>query len=374
MITDEVKKIEGIIEKVLFQNTNTGYIVMLFAIDSDPKKRVTAVGEIGQFSEGEHLRLFGEWTVHARFGKQFKAEYCERMKPTTTADILEYLESGAIKTISNALARRIVMAFKEKSLDIIENEPERLLELRGVSEKRVNLIRQEVIGEQKYQEITKLFMELEIRPLYATRAYQKFGAGLFATIAGNPYVMCEEGIDLDFKQTEKIAEHFGIDSASSERMIAGIKYVLYRYSQNGNTCMEKNLLRRKVMEQLEVDRNNIENYTKAYQSMLDDSIIFEYQSKKRRKAYVYLAEFFYAECNIAQYFVNHNTREDVSDKEIAGYYELLQEVEESLEMKYEDEQKTAVVMALCETNMILTGGPGTGKSATSSVMKSYCTV
>mgnify|MGYP004494861381 CR=1 FL=1 len=374
MITDDVKKIEGIIEKVLFQNTNTGYIVMLFAIDSDPKKRVTAVGEIGQFSEGEHLRLFGEWTVHARFGKQFKAEYCERMKPTTTADILEYLESGAIKTISNALARRIVMAFKEESLEILENEPERLLELRGVSEKRMNLIRQEIIGERKYQEMTKLFMELEIRPLYATKAYQKFGAGLFATIAGNPYVMCEEGIDLDFKQTEKIAEHFGIDSASSERMIAGIKYVLYRYSQNGNTCMEKNLLRRKVMEQLEVDRNNIENYTKAYQSMLDDSIIFEYQSKKRRKAYVYLAEFFYAECNIAQYFVNHNTREDVSDKEIAGYYELLQEVEESLEMKYEDEQKTAVVMALCETNMILTGGPGTGKSATSSVMKSYCTV
>ena len=374
MITDEVKIIEGTIEKVLFQNTNTGYIVMLFAIDSDPKKRVTAVGEIGQFSEGEHLRLFGEWTVHARFGKQFKAEYCERMKPTTTADILEYLESGAIKTISNALARRIVMAFKEESLEILENEPERLLELRGVSEKRMNLIRQEIIGERKYQEMTKLFMELEIRPLYATKAYQKFGAGLFATIAGNPYVMCEEGIDLDFKQTEKIAEHFGIDSASSERMIAGIKYVLYRYSQNGNTCMEKNLLRRKVMEQLEVDRNNIENYTKAYQSMLDDSIIFEYQSKKRRKAYVYLAEFFYAECNIAQYFVNHNTREDVSDKEIAGYYELLQEVEESLEMKYEDEQKTAVVMALCETNMILTGGPGTGKSATSSVMKSYCTV
>lgn len=374
MITDDVKKIEGIIEKVLFQNTNTGYIVMLFAIDGDPKKRVTAVGEIGQFSEGEHLRLFGEWTVHARFGKQFKAEYCERMKPTTTADILEYLESGAIKTISNALARRIVMAFKEESLEILENEPERLLELRGVSEKRMNLIRQEIIGERKYQEMTKLFMELEIRPLYATRAYQKFGAGLFATIAGNPYVMCEEGIDLDFKQTEKIAKHFGIDSASSERMIAGIKYVLYRYSQNGNTCMEKNLLRRKVMEQLEVDRNNIENYTKAYQSMLDDSIIFEYQSKKRRKAYVYLAEFFYAECNIAQYFVNHNTREDVSDKEIAGYYELLQEVEESLEMNYEDEQKTAVVMALCETNMILTGGPGTGKSATSSVMKSYCTV
>ena len=374
MITDDVKKIEGIIEKVLFQNTNTGYIVMLFAIDSDPKKRVTAVGEIGQFSEGEHLRLFGEWTVHARFGKQFKAEYCERMKPTTTADILEYLEGGAIKTISNALARKIVTTFKEKSLDIIENEPERLLELRGVSEKRMNLIRQEIIGERKYQEMTKLFMELEIRPLYATKAYQKFGAGLFATVAGNPYVMCEEGIDLDFKQTEKIAEHFGIDSASSERMIAGIKYVLYRYSQNGNTCMEKNLLRRKVMEQLEVDRNNIENYTKAYQSMLDDSIIFEYQSKKRRKAYVYLAEFFYAECNIAQYFVNHNTREDVSDKEIAGYYELLQEVEESLEMNYEDEQKTAVVMALCETNMILTGGPGTGKSATSSVMKSYCTV
>lgn len=374
MITDDVKKIEGIIEKVLFQNTNTGYIVMLFAIDSDPKKRVTAVGEIGQFSEGEHLRLFGDWTVHARFGKQFKAEYCERMKPTTTADILEYLESGAIKTISNALARRIVMAFKEESLEILENEPERLLELRGVSEKRMNLIRQEIIGERKYQEMTKLFMELEIRPLYATKAYQKFGAGLFATVAGNPYVMCEEGIDLDFKQTEKIAKHFGIDSASSERMIAGIKYVLYRYSQNGNTCMEKNLLRRKVMEQLEVDRNNIENYTKAYQSMLDDSIIFEYQSKKRRKAYVYLAEFFYAECNIAQYFVNHNTREDVSDKEIAGYYELLQEVEESLEMNYEDEQKTAVVMALCETNMILTGGPGTGKSATSSVMKSYCTV
>lgn len=374
MITDEVKIIEGTIEKVLFQNTNTGYIVMLFAIDNDPKKRITAVGEIGQFSEGEHLRLFGDWTVHARFGKQFKAEYCERMKPTTTADILEYLESGAIKTISNALARRIVMAFKEESLEILENEPERLLELRGVSEKRMNLIRQEIIGERKYQEMTKLFMELEIRPLYATKAYQKFGAGLFATVAGNPYVMCEEGIDLDFKQTEKIAKHFGIDSASSERMIAGIKYVLYRYSQNGNTCMEKNLLRRKVMEQLEVDRNNIENYTKAYQSMLDDSIIFEYQSKKRRKAYVYLAEFFYAECNIAQYFVNHNTREEVSDKEIAGYYELLQEVEESLEMNYEDEQKTAVVMALCETNMILTGGPGTGKSATSSVMKSYCTV
>ena len=372
MITDDVKKIEGIIEKVLFQNTNTGYIVMLFAIDSDPKKRVTAVGEIGQFSEGEHLRLFGEWTVHARFGKQFKAEYCERMKPTTAIDILEYLEGGAIKTISNALARKIVTAFKEKSLDIIENEPERLLELKGVSEKRVNLIRQEVIGEQKYQEITKLFMELEIRPLYATRAYQKFGAGLFATIVGNPYVMCEEGIDLDFKQTEKIAEHFGIDSSSLERMIAGIKYVLYRYSQNGNTCMEKNFLKKRVMEQLGIDKN-VANYAKAYESMLDESIIFEYQSR-RRKTYVYLADFFYAECNIAQYFANHNMREDVSDKEIAGYYELLQEVEESLEMKYEDEQKTAVVMALCETNMILTGGPGTGKSATSSVMKSYCTV
>ena len=344
MITDDVKKIEGIIEKVLFQNTNTGYIVMLFAIDSDPKKRVTAVGEIGQFSEGEHLRLFGEWTVHARFGKQFKAEYCERMKPTTAIDILEYLEGGAIKTISNALARKIVTAFKE------------LISVR----------------EQKYQEITKLFMELEIRPLYATRAYQKFGAGLFATIAGNPYVMCEEGIDLDFKQTEKIAEHFGIDSSSLERMIAGIKYVLYRYSQNGNTCMEKNFLKKRVMEQLGIDKN-VANYAKAYESMLDESIIFEYQSK-RRKTYVYLADFFYAECNIAQYFANHNMREDISDKEIAGYYELLQEVEESLEMKYEDEQKTAVVMALCETNMILTGGPGTGKSATSSVMKSYCTV
>lgn len=370
LLIDEVNIIEGTIEKVLFRNTNTGYIVVLLKKD-DTEEHITAVGEIGQFSEGEHLRLFGEWKTHARFGKQFKAEYCERMKPTTTIDILEYLSSGAIKAIPKTLAVKIVKEFKEDSLEIIENEPERLLEIKGVSQKKVNLIRNEVMGEQKYKEITKIFMELGIRPLYATKAYQKFGIQVFATLAENPYVMCENGIDLDFKQTEKIAEYFGINLESLDRMIAGIKYVLYRYSQYGHTCMEKTFLKKRVIEQLEIDRDD--NYNKAYKSMLEGGAIFEYSSKKR-KTYVYLENLFYAECNIAQYFVNHNTREDVSDKEITGYYELLQLVEDSLGMKYEDEQKTAVVLALCENNMILTGGPGTGKSATSSVMKSYCTV
>ena len=283
--------LEGVVETVLFRNAENGYIVLdLNANDS----MITVVGELGDLEEGERLSLDGEFTSHPKFGEQFRAYYCERTLPADALNIQRYLSSGAIKGIGPSLARKIVEAFGDRTLEIMEKEPTRLMEIRGISPKKCESIAQEVQQIFALRSIMTFLSAYGIASKYAMRAYKKWGAGTIEMVSANPYLLCTSGVELDFHKVEALAKDMHLDPDSPQRIAAGIVFILQHNTQNGFTCLPLDRLQPKVCECLNVSESA---FYDAYQEARNEQVIVEYC--KREREFVYLADYYRAERYIA---------------------------------------------------------------------------
>ena len=246
----EYINIEGTVHAIVFQNEENGYTVLRLRTDSDT---VTAVGCLPGISTGVGLRLAGSWTSHQSYGQQFKAEFFESFLPRTEEDIFEYLSSGVIKGIGSKTAQQIVSQFGCKALEIIEDEPEKLTQVRGISLRRANEIGRHFSRQEGLRRLMQLLAGYGIRPFAATRLYKNFGEDAKAAVFSNPYILSDEYYGLDFFEADDFALKLGFSGDCSERVEAAVLFELRHNLKNGHTFLPREKLKLATAQLLNVE-------------------------------------------------------------------------------------------------------------------------
>lgn len=346
-------EIKGTVERIVFRNEQNGYsVIELNASD----ELVTAVGIMPCISVGEELKLLGDFKTHASFGEQFSVEVCERSMPTTTAAILKYLSSGVIKGIGPTTATKLVEKFKETTLEIIEKEPERLTEIKGITEDRAKKISEEYSKIFGIRELMIYFGQYGIKPEEAIKAYKIYGQDSIEKIEENPYLLCEEPINISFEVADKLAYSMQKPQENIFRLRAGLIYILTHNMNNGHTCLPKDKLLEAASNFLEIEQERVEETLGELleEGTLQKDIINEREFIFTNK--MYQIEIYSA--GRLQMMLKF------PPQKILGAEKSIELIEKKQGIKYAKLQKEAIKMALEEGILILTGGPGTGKTTT----------
>ena len=350
---NNVLHIEGTVENILFRNEENGYTV----VDIDAGgELITAVGELGTVEVGEGLILEGSYITSRKYGTQFKVEYCERKLPETVVNIEKYLASGAVKGIGPGLAKKIVNAFGEATLDIMQNDPFRLAEIKGISKGKCEEIAAEARKLFSLRNIMDYLSQYDIRSQYAMKTYRQFGEEAMNLIKLNPYLLCSDYIELDFRKADSIAKDLRIEQNDSKRVIAGVQYILKANTTQGHSCLPLEVLQKKASEVLRITESD---FYASYNIALENNELFEYF--KRNREYVYLPDYFCAESFITDRI---QLLRDFTSPDDFNFDTLIDIEEEENGIKYENLQRKAITSAISKGLMILTGGPGTGKTTT----------
>ena len=346
-------ELSGSVEDVIYKNADNGYTVINLGCDDG---LIPVVGTLGDVNEGERLNLRGGWITSQKYGRQFKAAMCERSMPQTETEIAAYLGSGVIKGLGPAIAKRIVKAFGTEALDIIDNDCMKLTAINGISSDKALYISNEYHKITGVNEVIKFLGEYNFGPAHAISVWSAFEHDSIKQIKTNPYILCTSGIDIDFRSVDRMAADLGFDAENSDRVRAGIVYVLYENANAGHTCLPTEKLRESVCDNLGIER-------RQFESCLDDCEEKDWVVRITlgKREFVYLPEYYLAETYIAKKLAfmlrtSAQYEKDYSD-EIRG-------VEFSENIQYEDLQRAAISACLTGSVFILTGGPGTGKTTT----------
>ena len=345
--------LEGTVEHIVYQNNENGYTVCDLA--SADNEMITLVGMMPFLNEGEMISAVGEWVTHASFGRQFKVQAFEKQLPADSNAILKYLQSRAVKGIGPTTAERIVEKFGEETFDVIENHPEWLAEISGISKSKAMQIN-ENFKEQFGIRSVMMFCREFFGPVTAIKVYKRWGGGAVDLIKQNPYVLCDEIYGIGFEKADKIAQSVGIDKNSAERIRSGIKYILnYNASHNGHVYIPEERLIEASADLLKIAAMEAED---ALQALIDDTQVT--LAKISNRNCVYLSSYYYAE----NYIISKlDSLEKLCPKLDSGDVEkFISEIESEESIEYAAMQRKAIINALTSGVMILTGGPGTGKT------------
>ena len=234
-----MEQIEGIVEDIVYCNEQNGYTVCDIR---SGRRLITLVGCMPGLGIGESISVTGAWMTHPDYGKQFKVETCERRLPTTTEAILKYLSSGVIKGIGEVTAKKIVDAFGEDTIRILQFEPIRLSEIKGISSDKALSIGQAFMQQEQIRQTVMFFQGYGISSVYAVKVWKKFGRESVNEIKRNPYRLTDEEINIGFKIADRVAISMGIDASSKFRLQSGIQYALTQAVQNGHVYLPSNIL------------------------------------------------------------------------------------------------------------------------------------
>ena len=348
-----METITGFVEHIVFRNEENGYTVLNLAVEED---EVTCVGVFRFISEGESVELKGEYTVHPSYGPQFQVESYAIKAPQDIVSIERYLGSGAIKGVGAALAARIVRRFKEDTFRIIEEEPERLAEIKGISERKAQEIAEQTEEKRELRQAMIFLQNYGISLTLAVKIYQTYQLDMYRIIQENPYKLAEDVTGVGFKIADEIAHKVGIHMDSDFRIRSGILYVLQQASLEGHTYLPKELLTRRACELLEVDADAIE---KHYMDMTIDRKLVMKQTEDQVQ--IYASTFYYMELNVAVMLRELNVKYDFSETAVE---QRIRKIEELSDLKLDEMQHIAVVEAVRSGLLVITGGPGTGKTPT----------
>ncbi len=359
--------IEGIVSNIVFHNPENGYTVFYLETEYNDNKNkdddvdiddeIACVGTIPTINEGENIKVTGSFVVHPSYGKQISVLTYEKTIPTTEKGIERYLASGVIKGIGPKIANKIVSEFGTETLDVLENEPERLSVIRGISRSKAISIG-EIFHEQT--ELRKAMLYLQdfgISPVYALKIYKKFKENTLYMVQKNPYILADEIFGIGFKMADAIAEKVGFEKESKFRIESGIKFILNREANNGNTYLPMEKLKLKASELLLIAPEVIENtvlelnITKQVWVENDDEI----------GKIVFLNSYFYSESSVARKLVELSLAE-LKDK--VDYNKEIAKIEKDSGITLAKQQKLAVMEAMQNGVLVITGGPGTGKTTT----------
>jgi exodeoxyribonuclease V alpha subunit len=345
--------IEGTVEEIIFANETNGYTVC--GLRSEDNKVITAVGCMPFIHMGEILRLTGRWVTHPDYGEQLKVEGYEKTLPKGTDAIEKYLSSGIIKGVGPSTARKIVEKFGEDTLEIIQYNPGMLAEVKGISLDKAIRIGQAFDEQRELRAVVMFFQDYGISPTFASKIYKVFGERTIEEIRANPYRLADEVFGIGFKTADRIAKSLGIDPASKYRIRSGIKYVLSQASSNGHTFIPEEKLKEYTSQLLEVDLTSIRDALISL--IMDKSVCAEKTEEENR---IYLSAFYHAELGVCKKLFELSTINFTGNRDNCDDH--LQEVQLEEGIVLAENQRLAVREALVNGVMIITGGPGTGKT------------
>lgn len=352
--------INGYVDHIIFRNNDNGYTVMVMICDEE---ELTCVGVFSDIAEGECIEAKGEYTDHPTYGRQFAVKSFEEKAPQDALAIERYLGSGAIKGIGIALAARIVRRFKEDTFRIIEEEPERLVEVKGISQRKAMEIADQVNEKRDLRQAMIFLQQYGISTTLAVKIYNTYGQEVYSILKENPYRMADDVDGVGFRTADEIASRVGIQTDSDFRIRSGIQYALLQASNEGNTYLPMPELTQRASALLEIEPEYIE---KHYMNLAMDRKIIMRQVDDVTQ--IYASAFFYMEANTATMLKNLDASFDVPDIEIEA---RLRQIEKQTKMDLDEHQVEAVKEAVRNGVLVITGGPGTGKTTTINTIIKY---
>lgn len=356
----EDEMINGYVDHIIYRNADNGYTVLVMICDEE---EVTCVGTFSDIAEGENIEAHGSYTDHPTYGRQFAVKSFEEKAPKDEMAIERYLGSGAIKGVGIALAARIVRRFKSDTFRIIEEEPERLAEVKGISERKAMEIADQVNAKRDLRQAMIFLQQYGISMTLAVKIYNTYGQEIYGILKENPYRMADDVEGVGFRTADEIASRVGIRTDSDFRIRSGIQYALLQASNEGHTYLPMPELTQRASNLLQIEPEYIE---KHYMNLAMDRKIIMRQVDDTTQ--IYASSFFYMEANTATMLKQLNASFDVPDIEIE---ERLRQIEKQTKMDLDEHQVEAVKEAVRNGLLVITGGPGTGKTTTINTIIRY---
>mgnify|MGYP002607263710 CR=1 FL=1 len=353
----DVEKVTGYVEHIVFRNEENGYTV--FHLENEDGE-VTCVGNLNFITEGEMLELEGEYVNHSVYGNQLKVSAYRVKEPEDLVSIERYLGSGAIKGIGQTMASRIVKKFREDTFRIIEEEPERLAEIKGISERKAMEIASQMEEKKDMRKSMIYLQKYGISTKLAAKIYQRYGMKVHQILEENPYRLADDIEGVGFRNADEIAARIGIHTDSDYRIRSGLFYILQQAVAEGHIYLPEELLLRRAKVLLGIEIEDIEKY--IMDLCMERKTVMK---EKDGKVIVYPAHYYYMELNTAKMLndldIDCQMPEDMMEKRLRA-------VEEKEKIELDPLQHKAVIESIKHGLLILTGGPGTGKTTTINTM------
>ncbi len=350
---EESVLIKGTIKRLVYHNEENGFVIARVDLQEPEKKETTVVGKMAAISIGETYQFKGKWNLDSRYGWQFNFDDYQIILPTTLEGVRRYLGSGLIKGVGPATANRIVEQFGEKTLEVIEDYPEKLNEVEGIAQKRIELIKKSWQEQKEIKRVMLFLQSYKITTGYAVKIFKQYGSKAIEKLKENPYCLVDDIFGIGFKIADRIAQNLGIENDSPSRIRAGIKYCLNENAGQGHCFVYYDAIIKMTAELLGIAEEQVVREC----TFLDNSKEIIIQDNQ-----VWLPQYFYAEKEVSQKiadlirFPQQLTQINIDLK--------IEQLEEKYKIKFATEQKKAIKEVLLHRVLILTGGPGTGKTTT----------
>ncbi len=361
--------VKGFIEHIIFRNAENGYTVLNLV---DGKEEITCVGIFQTADQGETIEAQGEYITHAVYGEQFKIERYKIVPPDDAAGIERYLGSGAVKGVGAALAARIVKKFGADTYRIIEEEPERLAEIKGISDRKAREIAAALYEKRDAREAMSFLQKYGISNTLAFRIYEAYGARVYGILKENPYQLAEDVHGIGFKIADEIAAKIGIHTDSDFRIRSGLLYTLMLAAAEGHCYLPQSVLLKKAGELLGLEPALME--PQLGNLAMDKKLVMKMPAPGEEECRVYASTYYYAELNCARMLHDLNVRaeeEQFLPAQEQGIGEKIDRLAQELEIELDALQKKSVLESVRNGIFILSGGPGTGKTTTINVIIRY---
>ena len=345
--------LRGVVEGVIYSNEENGYGI--FDFSTQDYEVLTIVGTLPYVVEGDGLTVWGKWVNNPKYGRQFRVEEFEKIMPADSSSILRYLSSGVIRGIGLKTAQRLVEKFGDETFEVLENHPEWVAQIPGISYKKAIEIAADFKEKAGMRSAMMFFREF-FGSAMTVRIYQQLGERAVALTQNNPYLLCDQVEGIGFEKADEIARSLGMASDSAERVMSGVRYMLaHNATQNGHTCLPYDKLVAASATMLEVNEGLV---AAATEELLRRGLVFYsiYDGEK----YMFDAEMYNSEKVIAEKLVLIDRR--CINADISDIHRYIQREERENRMMYADLQRKAIVDAMSNGVMVLTGGPGTGKT------------
>lgn len=345
-------EITGELISIIYKNELNSYTIAELETEDE---LITVVGYLPFINVGDTLKLIGKYVEHKEYGTQFKIDTFEKLMPKTLGSLERYLANGNIKGIGEATARKIIKKFGEETIHVFKYEPERLAEIKGISQEKAISIAESFVENWEVWQIVGFLEKFGIGAEHAKKVFDLFGTNAIETIESNPYILIDIARGVDFKQIDQMALELGMNYDNSKRIESGIKYGLIKSTYNGHACVLKDNLIEFVINLLDVSSENIEDGLIDLQ--VKDEIVIE---KREDNVFIYLYDFFKTEEEIA--FRIKLLQESKNVKKIKSFKSELKLLEKEIKIELSDKQKEALELVNEKNVTIITGGPGTGKT------------
>ena len=357
--------IEGYVDHIIYRNQENGYTVASLIVDGE---ELTCVGTFQALSEGETICGKGRYTEHPSYGQQFSIYSYETVVPQDAFAIERYLGSGAIKGIGAALAARIVRKFGDDTLRIIEEEPERLAEVKGISERKAREIAEQVEEKADMRKAMMFLQKYGISQTLGAKIYQQYKQDMYRILKENPYKMAEDINGVGFKMADEIASRIGIHTDSDYRIRSGLLYILLLATGEGHVYLPKKLLLERAQQLLGVQADYMEKHLTDL--AIDRKIVIKEIDTDHtgKQQVVYASQYYQIELHTAQMLHELNVK-DTAEEEVLQ--EKIKQIQRAEKIDLDEKQQEAIKEAVRKGLMVITGGPGTGKTTTINAIIRY---